>query len=86
MQKLVSSHTLALCSIAMLEQQPLVQQVVILSRQENTCTNICQLSEQSPTMPGSEPLLITLPFSMQSNFEFGNLLSCLDQLHLQLML
>lgn len=57
--------------------------LAILLRQENAFTNICQLSEQAPTMPASEPLLITLPFSMQSNFEFCNLFELPDQLHLQ---
>lgn len=69
-QKSNQNHRSALFPITILEQYSLMPKQVILLRLEKAFINTCKSSEQLPTMPASEPLLIVMLVSMQSNSEF----------------
>lgn len=69
-QKRNQRHRSALFPITILEQYSLMPKQVILLRLEKAFINTCKSSEQTPTMPASEALLIMMLASMQSNSEF----------------
>lgn len=62
-EKEVSSHSSALFSIKIPEQYSLMPKQVILLGLEKVFTNTCEASEQPPTIPASE--LIMMLVSMQ---------------------